>query len=127
MNKKCNFHDKGICMRKQKCSFFHPTEICNDDGIHESYHCQRRHPKLCIFYLQDNKRKFNDSCLFRHVKTKYVEERNLCEDQIKEFKEKLEEKDCLLMHKNDLVGKFQSENSANKNSMKVSFAEKDSL
>ena len=49
---------------------------------------------------------------------------------MKEFKEKLEEKDCLLMHKNDLVGKLQSENSAKDdiiNSMKVSLAEKYSL
>ena len=118
IKRKCRFHDKGICRRKERCLFLHPTEICKSDKSHESDSCPKRHPNLCFFFSQFNKCKFNDSCSFKHVNNNQIEEINtlkeelkVVKDEVESLKNQLKGKDTLLKEEIDRVKKLKSENS----------------
>lgn len=62
----CKFFDQGYCSRKTDCPFLHHFEICESSSREEcdKSRCLKRHPKLCKFDFNCNKR---GVCAFRHT------------------------------------------------------------
>ena len=62
----CKFFDRGYCSREHDCPFVHHFEICESSSREECgrSQCMKRHPKLCKFDFNCNKR---DTCAFRHT------------------------------------------------------------
>ena len=59
----CRYNKIGYCKYKDKCRNRHIEAICVDescDGI-----CEQRHPKVCRFYQQYGRCKFNP-CMYSH-------------------------------------------------------------
>ena len=65
MLKVCSYHKFGYCKHKEHCRKQHVKEICENISCEVSV-CSSRHPKICKFYRDYGRCKFNP-CMFRHV------------------------------------------------------------
>ena len=61
----CSYFKFGYCKHKELCRKNHVKELCEKVDCDISS-CFLRHPKICKFYREYQKCKF-DPCMFRHV------------------------------------------------------------
>ena len=61
---KCRYYNKGFCRSKSSCSFFHPTDLCEQKDCEEK-RCPRRHLKQCKNW-QKSTCKFGNNCEYKH-------------------------------------------------------------
>ena len=66
--RKCKYHDRGFCYKRNNCEFQHPVDVCEESICSKGSDCYKRHPRTCVFYYTDKKCKFNDKCFFKHIK-----------------------------------------------------------
>ena len=69
----CKYHNKGVCRRQNSCSYRQTQENCEDLSC-EMDNCDKRHPKVCMFFSYNRNCKYKDKCLFRHDDTKHDKE-----------------------------------------------------
>ena len=62
----CSWFKFGYCRHREYCRRQHVKDICEKIECEVS-NCISRHPKICKFYRDYGKCKFNP-CMFRHVK-----------------------------------------------------------
>ena len=68
----CLFNKFGYCKYKEVCRKEHVDDICSDSPC-DFLNCRLRHPKLCNWYSEYGRCKFNP-CKFKHEeKNKSVE------------------------------------------------------
>ena len=72
--RKCRYHDRGICHKRNNCEFHHPVEICLDSVCSKGSDCLKRHPRICVFFYTGKKCKFNDKCFFKHISEQFKNE-----------------------------------------------------
>ena len=67
------FHNKyGYCKFKEECRRRHFDNICENNSC-EISKCNSRHPKLCKYFIQYGRCKFNP-CAFLHLeRNDYIE------------------------------------------------------
>ena len=62
----CLFNKFGFCRYQDLCRSQHVNEICAEKSC-EIEKCQKRHPKLCRFFRDYGRCKFNSYCKFKHA------------------------------------------------------------
>ena len=71
--KVCRRNKYGYCKYGETCHFRHEKEICIQNNCN-IFDCERRHPKVCKWYLEYGRCKFSSYCKFRHTNIKNFEE-----------------------------------------------------
>ena len=71
----CLFHKYGFCRNGDQCRKTHFKEICSNKEC-DSRSCNKRHPRPCRFFRNNDFCKFNSKCSFSHKLPKYVEDQN---------------------------------------------------
>ena len=77
----CSFDYSGFCKFGDYCQRHHFREICQDRSCRNSS-CQKRHPRVCYFFINFRNCKFGTDCRYLHESSKPV---------IVEFKSNFEE------------------------------------
>ena len=86
----CSFNKFGYCKYRNECRKLHINEICDGSSSCEFLTCKFRHPKICNWYSEYGRCKFNP-CAFKHVDSPNVTEEIRKENT--EIKAKLNEID----------------------------------
>ena len=87
MQKKiCRYNQFGHCKYGDKCHFKHNTEKCVTKDCNVS-DCERRYPKICIYFRKYGRCKFKTYCSFDHEKPKDILENS---EKIAELERKVE-------------------------------------
>ena len=60
----CQWFKFGYCKHKEYCRRHHEEEVCTDDSC-EIFGCRKRHPKICKYFWNHGRCKF-DPCAFLH-------------------------------------------------------------
>ena len=60
----CKWFKFGFCKHKEYCRNQHVDEICDDEYC-EIFRCRKRHPKMCRYFWNHGRCKFNP-CAFLH-------------------------------------------------------------
>ena len=84
-DKVCKFNQKGFCKHGEKCFKKHENEKCPSKECTDKK-CILRHPKLCKFYAQTGKCKFNEDCAFAHEDSEVVKRLVKLESEMENFK-----------------------------------------
>ena len=64
-SKVCRYFKYGHCRYQERCRYRHVNELCNDtDCVLNS--CQKRHPRICIFFKEYKQCKFGAFCNYKH-------------------------------------------------------------
>ena len=71
--KVCRRNKYGYCKYGETCHFRHENKICIENNCN-IFDCERRHPKVCKWYLEYGRCKFSSYCKFRHTNIKNFEE-----------------------------------------------------
>ena len=63
LQNKCKHYDKGYCMFKEKCNYYHPSINCTDNCDNKRQ-CQKRHRLKCkygkgCYFLKNNICEYN--------------------------------------------------------------------
>ena len=80
----CKFFQFGYCRFQDHCRKRHVNEICENLENCLEKNCEKRHPRLCVFYDRFNRCKFGEYCRYRH------EEKVSIEKVVKKFSEDFE-------------------------------------
>ena len=63
----CSFNKFGYCKYRNECRKLHVNEMCDGSSC-EFLSCKFRHPKICYWYSEYGRCKF-DPCAFKHVES----------------------------------------------------------
>ena len=70
IHSKCRYYNRGYCKEGQRCSFFHPTEDCQEyiysGTCSQGRQCWQRHPQKCKYWLRGNCWR-EDACVYLHM------------------------------------------------------------
>ena len=80
----CSFHQFGHCKFGTHCRKKHILETCNNLPCMEE-NCNKRHPKLCRYFMFSGQCKFKESCSFLHKSNSYIEKSVELEKEVKEL------------------------------------------
>ena len=72
----CLFQKFGFCRNGDRCKRVHLKEVCSNREC-DSRKCNKRHPRPCKFFRDNDFCKFNSECSFSHKLPKYVEDQNV--------------------------------------------------
>ena len=98
---KCRYFNRGYCKYlKTKCKFFHPEEQCDNKSCDKKV-CNKRHPKMCKYYIIKSKCRFNDKCFYRHALYDYQTDSAVNENS------KMKELENLLRSREGEINKLQ--------------------
>ena len=81
----CKFNQSGFCKFLSHCRKQHVMDICPTNQCNIKT-CLLRHPKLCKYFFNSGRCKFNGQCAYLHHQTK-----STVELEISELESKLEE------------------------------------
>ena len=81
----CKFNQSGFCKFLSHCRKQHVMDICPTNQCNIKT-CLLRHPKLCKYFFNSGRCKFEDQCAYLHHQTK-----STVEHEISELESKLEE------------------------------------
>ena len=99
--KVCGFFKFGYCKYKDTCRKKHNSEICENTSC-EIRNCLLRHPKICRYFRDFGRCKFDELCAFKHIEAettsskrlemleKKVEENKKIIDQLRLAQKKIE-------------------------------------
>ena len=65
INPVCNFFKYGHCCFIEICRYEHVKEICENTKCMVQ-DCRKRHPRVCIYFKELGRCKFNSFCNFKH-------------------------------------------------------------
>ena len=72
----CLFHKFGFCRKGDNCRGVHLREVCSKREC-DSRTCNKRHPRPCKFFRNNDFCKFNSKCSYSHSLPKYVSDQNM--------------------------------------------------
>ena len=67
MEQVCRHFQCGYCKFGETCRKYHMKEICPTEGC-TNKSCLKRHPKMCKFFIIQQRCKFGEKCSYKHVK-----------------------------------------------------------
>ena len=113
----CRFFKFGFCKFKLQCRYKHVTEVCDDKKCIPKT-CQKRHPRMCKYFVNYGSCKLGTTCAYAH-KTQRNEE-------IGRLEQKLEELTKIINGKDDVIKNLASkiEDLVKKNNEKDDIIEK---
>ena len=97
----CGFFKFGFCKYKDTCRKKHEYKICKNTAC-QIRNCPLRHPRICRYYRDFGRCKFDKLCAFKHIEAdltlskrleileKKVEEKNKIIDQLTVVQKKME-------------------------------------
>ena len=97
----CIFNKFGFCKFGERCRRHHRNTICQERSC-EITSCRQRHPKICKYFRNFGRCKF-DPCAFKH---EVVTKENIHEDVVKEIKvisEKIASLESEIINKNQQI------------------------
>ena len=88
---RCRFQNFGFCKFREKCSFRHVQNVCQNQTCDQKT-CLARHPKKCKYFIK-KKCKFGEKCQFSHKlnSSSSENETNKLKDLIEEKEKRLDE------------------------------------
>ena len=95
----CKFNQSGFCKFQSHCRKQHIMDICKNIEC-GMVTCIHRHPRVCRYFINFGRCKFNESCAFLHKSDDKVSE--LRREQEKEVEKLRQEVKELQMQVNDL-------------------------
>ena len=66
--KQCKFDRKGFCYHRERCAYYHASEICDKFvviGVCSDLKCRKRHPHRCHSFIQSECR-WGTDCRYLH-------------------------------------------------------------
>ena len=103
--KPCGYFKYGYCRFGRNCLKPHITEECRDRkcSVRE---CERRHPRLCRYWRDYGRCKFEDNCAFRHEdETKRKTDEIV--SKLNETTQKLVEKDMEIINLKEKISEIE--------------------
>ena len=97
----CRYHKFGYCKFKTSCKFKHVTVVCDDDRCKNQHACQKRHPRVCKYFINFGSCKLGSACAYAHQTRRKVEN-GMIEQKLDELMKIIKEKDEVI---DDLVVK----------------------
>ena len=97
----CRYHKFGYCKFKTSCKFKHVTVVCDDDRCKNQHACQKRHPRVCKYFINFGSCKLGSACAYAH-QTRTKVENGRIEQKLDELMRIIKEKDEVI---DDLVVK----------------------
>ena len=91
------FFKFGYCIFKKSCKKKHVTQVCDDQRCNVT-ECQKRHPRMCKFFLNSGSCKLGDICAYSHRRRN--ENENL--------EKKLDELIDTIKKKDDAIERYES-------------------
>ena len=82
----CRHFQTGFCKFGDHCQKLHVKEVCEIPSCIQSL-CKKRHPKVCKFFMNQQKCKLNDSCAYKHVISKEKSDSSILVNELKSLKE----------------------------------------
>ena len=73
----CRYHKFGYCKFKTSCKFKHVTVVCDDDRCNNQNACQKRHPRVCKYFINFGSCKLGSACAYAHQTRRKVENERL--------------------------------------------------
>ena len=95
----CRFFKFGFCKFKLNCRYKHVTKVCDDEKCHQET-CQKRHPRICKYYVNFGSCKLGSNCAYAH-KIQRKEENGRLE-------QKLDELARIILGKDDVIRKLEN-------------------
>ena len=95
----CRFFKYGFCKFKLRCRYKHVTKVCDDEKCNQET-CQKRHPRICKYYVNFGSCKLGSNCAYAH-KIQRKEENGRLE-------QKLDELARIISGKDDVIRKLES-------------------
>ena len=113
----CRFFKFGFCKFKLQCRYKHVTEVCDDKKCIPKT-CQKRHPRMCKYFVNYGSCKLGTTCAYAHKI-----QRN---EEIGRLEQKLEELTKIINGKDDVIKNLASkiEDLVKKNNEKDGIIEK---
>ena len=106
-NSICKQNQFGYCKFKDLCKRKHVIEICEIDSCDQS-ECEKRHPKICIYFKRYKMCKFGKFCKYKHATFESDFEKNL-KKEFCDLKNRMEALERTVIEKNDKIEKLSSE------------------
>ena len=88
----CRFYKFGYCKFKTSCKFKHVTVVCDDDKCNNQHTCQKRHPRVCKYFINFGRCKLGSACAYAHQTRGKVENGRL-EQKLDELMKTINKKD----------------------------------
>ena len=113
----CRFFKFGFCKFKSQCRYKHVTEVCDDQKCNTKS-CQKRHPRMCKYFVNFGSCKLGTTCAYAHEIQRNKE--------IGRLEQKLEELTKIINGKDDVIKNLASkiEDLVKKNNEKDDIIEK---
>ena len=91
----CRYHKFGYCKFKTSCKFKHVTVVCDDDRCKNQHACQKRHPRVCKYFINFGSCKLGSACAYAHQTRRKVENGRI-EQKLDELMRIIKEKDEII-------------------------------
>ena len=89
----CIYQKYGFCKYKSNCLKRHLDKECKDlNNCKSKKSCNKRHPKLCKRYLQQNNCSLGDTCEYLHKEKEINQEEEKLKCRIEELEQVVKEK-----------------------------------
>ena len=82
----CQYNQAGFCKHGDKCFKYHENELYKAGKCRERM-CKMRHPKVCKYFTQTGKCKFNEHCEFAHKESEIATRQSKLELEMLEMNE----------------------------------------
>ena len=88
----CKHNQSGFCKIGEKnCSKRHNNEICSRNNTCDDPSCEKRHPKICKYFVMNHACKFNQQCAYLHIENKTDVKLKELEKEIVSMKEEIQD------------------------------------
>ena len=117
----CKFNQSGFCKYQTNCRKQHIIDIC-PNTMCSSMSCILRHPKVCKYFTNFRRCKFEESCAYLHGPDNQMDEKNISElkQEIENVKAKIEEIDTIISKLDHIETRISSVEESNlKNSEEI--------
>ena len=89
--------------------FKHVTVVCDDDKCMKQHTCQKRHPRVCKYFINFGSCKLGSACAYAH-QTKRKEENRRLEQKLDELIKTINEKDEVIKNLSNKIDELIQKN-----------------
>ena len=82
----CRYNQRGYCKHSAKCVNFHENETFKGE-VCKDHMGTKRHPKVCKYFAQRGRCKFNEDCGFAHKESNVIKSLSKLENEMVKMKQ----------------------------------------